>query len=280
MPRTILYRSSSLSVVDITCRVRPHPLGPEEASNDHTVVFVRAGTFVRNVGRRSVIADPTRVLFFTRGEPYRVAHPLQGGDACTVLAVSTEMLVEVARQHAPGAPGDPDAPFQAPDAWSTPRSMLLHYALVVGLRRGELLPLAAHELALDLVDEAFGAPRPGRADTRGLPRTVAPAHRDLAEAAKAILLDRYHSPPSLDELARALGCSPFHLCRTFSRAVGVPLRRYLDRLRLRLSLERLASGVADLTGLALDLGYADHSHFTNAFQREFGVSPSAFRRRR
>jgi AraC-like DNA-binding protein len=106
-----------------------------------------------------------------------------------------------------------------------------------------------------------------------------PAHRDLAEAAKAMLLTRYQSPPSLDELARTLGCSPFHLSRTFSRIAGVPLRRHLDRLRLRLALERLARGVADLTDLALDLGHADHSHFTNAFRREFGAPPSAFRRR-
>jgi AraC-like DNA-binding protein len=32
-----------------------------------------------------------------------------------------------------------------------------------------------------------------------------------------------------------------------------------------------------LTELALDLGYSSHSHFTDAFRREFGVSPAAFR---
>ena len=31
-------------------------------------------------------------------------------------------------------------------------------------------------------------------------------------------------------------------------------------------------------GLALDLGFSDHSHFTNAFREEFGAPPSAFRR--
>lgn len=279
LPRTTLYRSPSLSVVDITCRAHSHPLGAEEASDEHTVVFVRAGAFVRKVGDRSLFADPTHALFFTRGQPYRVAHPFEGGDACTVLVMSTETLIDVDRRHEPRVADNPDDPFPALQTWSTPRSMLLHYSLVVGLRRGELDALAAHELALELLDEVLGAVRRWRAGSRGLATAVSPAHRDLAEAAKAILLAHYHSPPSLDELARALGCSPFHLCRTFSRTVGVPLRRHLDRLRLRLSLERLADGVADLTDLALDLGYADHSHFSNAFRREFGVSPSAFRRR-
>ena len=221
-PRTTLYRSPSLSVVDITCRAHPHPLGAEEASDDHTVVFVRAGAFVRKVGERSLFADPTHVLFFTRGQPYRVAHPFEGGDACTVLATSTETLLDIGRRYAPRVADDPDVPFPALQAWSTPRSMLLHYSLVVGLRRGELDALATHELALELLDEVLGAARPGRAAARGLATAVSPAHRDLAEAAKAILLAHYHSPPSLDELARALGCSPFHLCRTFSRTVGVP----------------------------------------------------------
>ena len=29
--------------------------------------------------------------------------------------------------------------------------------------------------------------------------------------------------------------------------------------------------------MALRLGYADHSHFTNAFRAEWGLPPSAFR---
>lgn len=278
-PRTTLYRAPSLSIVDITCRAHPHPLGAEEASDDHMVVFVRAGAFVRKVGDRALFADPTHVLFFTRGQSYRVAHPFEGGDACTVLATSTETLVEIGRRHAPRFAGNPDAPFPTLQVRSTPRGVLLHYSLVVGLRRGELDALATHELALELLDEVLGAARPEQAAACGLATAVSPARRDLAEATKAILLAHYQSPPSLDELARALGCSPFHLSRTFSRTVGVPLRRHLDRLRLRLALERLASGAADLTDLALDLGYADHSHFTNAFRREFGVPPSVFRRR-
>jgi AraC-like DNA-binding protein len=107
--------------------------------------------------------------------------------------------------------------------------------------------------------------------------TAARRHRDLAEAAKLALNQRLQSPPSLGELGRAFACSPFHLSRTFSRTVGVSLRRYLGRLRVRAAADRLAAGAHDLTQLALELGFADHSHFTNAFRREWGVPPSAFR---
>jgi len=55
------------------------------------------------------------------------------------------------------------------------------------------------------------------------------------------------------------------------------LRAYSGRLRTVLAAERLLAGAPDLTALALDLGYADHSHFTNAFRREWGLAPSRLR---
>ncbi len=81
----------------------------------------------------------------------------------------------------------------------------------------------------------------------------------------------------LTEIAAAFGMSPFTLCRVFHRHAGLPVHRYRVRLRLRHALDRLAGGERDLTGLALDLGFSDHSHLTNAFRAEFGVPPSAFR---
>ena len=44
------------------------------------------------------------------------------------------------------------------------------------------------------------------------------------------------------------------------------------------ALERLAVGADDLTTLALELGFSSHSHFTDAFRREFGRPPSAARK--
>ena len=53
---------------------------------------------------------------------------------------------------------------------------------------------------------------------------------------------------------------------------------YRQSLRLRMALERLR-GNEDLTTIALDLGYSSHSHFTMAFRREYGLTPSAYRSR-
>ena len=68
------------------------------------------------------------------------------------------------------------------------------------------------------------------------------------------------------------------MARVFRQRTGVPLHRYLTRLRLRAALERLAGGVIDLTALALDLGFSSHSHFSDSFRREFARTPSDVRR--
>lgn len=57
---------------------------------------------------------------------------------------------------------------------------------------------------------------------------------------------------------------------------GVPLYRYQLRLRLARALD-LISGDADLTQIALELGFSNHSHFSSAFRQAYGRSPTAFK---
>ncbi len=276
----VVYRSASLMVRDVHCPLFHHSRGPEEHSNGHTIVLVRTGLFTKTTGAETLVADPNHVLFFTRHQPYHVTHPVAAGDTCTLLSLRTSELLEVVRSYAPADAEREDAPFAFTWGLSTARTFLLHHTLLARLRRGEIAPLAVEDLVFDLVDDLIrrayelfrGRDRRGRLE-------AGRRHRSLVEAAKLLIDQNVQSPPALGEVAEALGCSPFHLSRIFHRESGLPMRRYLDRCRLRTALERLAAGEKDLTGLALDLGYADHSHFSNAFRLEFGMSPSLFRRR-
>ena len=274
----LIYRSMSLEVGDVHCPLFHRLCGPEERAGRHTILLVRTGLFTMTTGRDTVVADPNHVLFFSPDQPYRVAHPVAGGDTSTFISLRASELLEVVRACAPGGAEREDAP--APFTWglSTPYAYLRHHELLAGLRRGTMAALAVEEIVFDLVHnllrsayEMFRS-RSVLADTETGRR-----HRSLVEAAKILIDKNVETPPSLGEIAGALGCSPFHLSRMFHRESGLSMRRYLDRCRLRLALERLAEGENDLTTLALDLGYAHHSHFTNAFHREFGTSPSRFR---
>jgi AraC-like DNA-binding protein len=240
---------------------------------------VRRGLFTRTTGAGTLVADANHVLFYTRGEPYRISHPLPGGDTCTLIALDTRDLLEIVGRHAPDAAERETAPFDFTWTLGTPRTVLLHHLLLAGLRRGETTALGVEDLVFALVDDLLGHGYALARDRRRFRARAVGRRHDLVEAAKLALDRDAEHPPSLGDLARTLGCSPCHLSRTFHRETGLPLRRYLHRCRLRTAAERLADGERDLTTLALDLGYADHSHFTNAFRREFGLSPSSFRRR-
>jgi len=61
---------------------------------------------------------------------------------------------------------------------------------------------------------------------------------ERVEKVVAVLREKLSSPPPLEELGRAVGCSPFHLSRTFSTATGMTIPQYTRQLRL----ERAADG--------------------------------------
>jgi len=102
-------------------------------------------------------------------------------------------------------------------------------------------------------------------------------HADRAEAAKAYIAKHLGENISLADIAAASNASPFNFARLFQQETGMPVHRYLTRLRLRTSLDRIAEPGADLTSIALDLGFSSHSHFTDVFRREFGKPPSEIR---
>jgi len=162
---------------------------------------------------------------------------------------------------------------------SSRRVARLHYELLARIRRGDAA-LALDDTLSELADESVRVVYEARTES-GTRRTRSAAtsrrRRDLMEAVKLAINQRLESPPRLGDLARFLGCSPFHLSRVFREMAGVSLRRYAQQLRARVAADRLARGARDLTELALDLGYADHSHLTNAFRREWGLPPSRFR---
>jgi AraC-like DNA-binding protein len=272
-----LFSSPEMSVIDYRCRVACHPTGPEEQVDAHCIVFVRSGTFWYTMDGETVAVDPNYVLFLTPGRPYRVAHVVAGGDDCTSVSLSPRLARDLLRAYVPHGAERGEMTFPLSHALCSTRALRLQYDLLAVLRGHRPSVLAVQDLIAALADEAVrgacGAIGSGGPATSGEARRG----RELAEAARHQLQASVVEPPGLESLSRALGCSPFHLSRTFHRVIGVPIRRYVARMRARVAAERLLNGAQDLTALALDLGYADHSHFTNAFRQEWGEPPSRFR---
>ncbi|HEU4698889.1 MAG TPA: helix-turn-helix transcriptional regulator [Gemmatimonadales bacterium] len=281
---TLRFQGALLTVRDVRCTAPAAPAGPEELASSHHLVFVRRGVFVKHAGRAGrveEVADPARVLLFNHGEPFRVSHPTGGGDACTVLAFDGATAADVAEQL--GARGaSPEAPFGFAAAPVAGREAFdcqrLRAALAGEPCAGEAL--AVEEEALRLLATVLDA----GCRARGLHpvrRGVAArrAHRRLAADARLALATAPGRPHTLPSLAREVGCSPFQLARVFRLEVGTSIHQHLLRLRVGLALERLAQGETSLSALALDLGFANHGHFTTAFRRLVGAAPTDVRRR-
>ena len=269
----VVARGLDVEVLDYRCRAGVHPPGPEEYNDRHSIVFVRRGVFSRTVRGERLLADANHVLFFNAREPYRIEHPVAGGDDCTIFSVSEPVARELAARHTPRRADAAGGPFRIGHALSDAPSVRLQYELLARARAVSRLDF--EDALVSLFDRIMTAATERREPVRERP---APRrHQDLVEAARTELHRDLSRTPSLADLARGLGCSPFHLSRVFRQVAGLSLRAYVGRLRARAAGERLTQGARDLTELALRLGYADHSHFTNAFRKEWGVPPSVFR---
>lgn len=104
-------------------------------------------------------------------------------------------------------------------------------------------------------------------------------HRLAAERVEkviALLREKPALPPTLEELGRAVGCSPFHLSRTFSTAAGMTIPQYVRQLRMERAAELLQSGKFNVTEAALEVGYSSLSHFSQVFHECFGCCPGLY----
>lgn len=180
----------------------------------------------------------------------------------------------------------PDEAYGTRHRGNGQRSALITLDAEFGPSRRAALPLAAH-LQLGRWRRALAD---GTTDALGLeeevvallgtlleaPATPARPHRGVERAREHIAAAPGRND-TLAEIAAAACCSPFHLARAFRARTGDSLHGFRTRLRLAQAIERLRHGEADLSGLAADLGYTSHSHFSAVFRRRVGTSPARLR---
>lgn len=83
---------------------------------------------------------------------------------------------------------------------------------------------------------------------------------------------------TLNTMAASARLSPFHFARMFKLSTGLSPHQYVLKRRLEIGAEMLANPDLSIAEIALDLGFADQSHFTMHFKRAHGIAPAAYRR--
>jgi AraC family transcriptional regulator len=260
--------TATVDVWDVVCQGTYKHQSAEECVAVTRLVFPYRGVYVRHVGRTEVVAEANQVVLFNEDEPYRVSHPVDGGDASLSIGVSGSTLLELAPSdylHARGT-----VAFNRSRLRIDVRAQALTALLRHRLHRGTIETLEAETLTLALLRRALGERTShAAASTAG--------RQKLVDRAKLVLSSDLGRRWTLAEIAAHVGVSPVYLTQVFRQVEGLPLYRYQLQLRLSRALDLLGD-YGDLTHLALDLGFSSHSHFSAAFKRAYGQTPLEFQR--
>ena len=272
-PSRELYRSESVAVGTFRCR-------PGDAEFDGgwidrpTLVFPRTCVKITQQGADTVVADPNTVVLYRGRQEYARARVDEAGDHCEWFEVDPGWLREAAAPFDPEVAAADAPPVRHTHAPATPEAYALQRALTRMLSgAAHPDPMQVDETLLRLVDLVI--PLAYRATPR---RTIAAPQQALVDDTKAYLATHSSEPLSLESIGATVGSSRFHLARLFRRLTGGTIHRHLTALRLRKSLGLLDAGEWGISEIALDVGFSSHSHFTQVFRTEFGVTPSVYRR--
>lgn len=137
---------------------------------------------------------------------------------------------------------------------------------------GEKISLAvARELVVYLK-------RPGGQSQFSEPLQFQSRARDRFSDLAAWIIRNLKGDLSVETLAARANLGVRHFSRSFTCAFGVPPARYIERLRLDEARRRLAEPRHSIEAISAGVGFTSADAFRRAFERHFGIGPSAYRK--
>lgn len=97
------------------------------------------------------------------------------------------------------------------------------------------------------------------------------------KAARDILVTNLISPPSIEELAEAVGMKVTKLKLGFKHVFSTTAFHYLRDRRLEQARTLLSEGNKTIEEIAQECGFPNASHFTQAFNKHFGILPKVIK---
>lgn len=272
-PSAVLHASELVCVGRFRCPTNHPRFNDSGPTKWFCFVFPRTAVWIEHEGSAPFVADANVIPLYNRGRPYQRRAISRHGDRTDWFAVAPGLLREMLARYDLNAANDAGTLFRFGYGRATPRIYAWQRAVFDTVATGASPDgLFVEESVVGLLSQVlqtlYGAPPP-ISDRR--------EHRAIVEETRAHLAGSYAGNESLADIARATGVSVFHLCRLFRRLTGRTLHGYRGQLRLHRALEQISDGTQDLLGLATDLGYSGHSHFTAAFRAAFGTTPSEWR---
>jgi AraC family transcriptional regulator len=266
--RRTLFENETLQIGLFEARPVSDACGDVEQQSLNAVVLPFCGVFSKyDAPGRYVIGSPSHAVFFAADAPYRIGFPGGIGDRSLTLRFSGSLAPE----QLDASNGDRLASYGLLPA----NAIMLRNLLWRRLEGHEIDEFEIETLGLDLLDRSLRSMRTGRLGLRhsALVRRMRAVER-VKEAIALAPADNW----SVARLAKVANMSHYHLCHVFRQMVGTSVYDYVVRERLAHTLGAVLDCGDDLTTIALDAGFASHSHFTARFRSFFGCTPAALRR--
>jgi AraC family transcriptional regulator len=266
--RRKLFESETLQIGVFESRPDSDACGEVERQSLNAIVLPVSGLFAKHEAPgRQVTGTPSHAVYFAPDAPYRISFPGAIGDRAITLRFGDGLAPEQI---------DPRAGQRLASQGLLPAgALMLRNLLWRRLDRGDVDGFEAEALGLDLLDVSLASVRAGKLPVR---RSAQARRTRALERVKEAVASAPSAKWNVARLAGVANLSPFHLCHVFREMTGTSVYDYVLHERLSRSLDAVLDGGDDLTGIALDAGFASHSHFTARFKSFFGCTPAALRR--
>jgi AraC-like DNA-binding protein len=282
----ILRRTSLVSLGEHRCPPT-HPLfevggGPQTCPY---IGFMRSTVIRAPEDSQPEVQTPNVAGFHNVGSCYRRRAVDDAGDVSDWIALSPSLLAELVNVRLDSKGEQNSQVFSRPFAPISSGVYLAQRHLMEVLNtNADVSDLAVEEYVIRLVriilDEANEF-WDTRAKPKREPRPTCELRRvSIVEVVKERIATEYWSNQSLASLASSVHCSAGQLARIFPAQTGFSIHSYQQHIRLRVALQLLRETPFELCDVAAQLGFANHSHFSTVFKRQFGIPPSEFAKSR
>lgn len=96
--------------------------------------------------------------------------------------------------------------------------------------------------------------------------------------AVSYISDNFRQDISVSDIVKAAGYNEQYFIRLFRESTGVTPYRYLVMHRLK-EAQKCLTGDGSVTLIAEATGFGDINSFSRAFKREFGITPTGYRKK-
>jgi AraC family transcriptional regulator len=267
--RRTLFESETLQIGLFEAHPASDACGDVERQSSNFVVLPVSGVFSKHdAPGRHVVGTPSHAVFVAADTPYRIGFPGAIGDRALTLRFGEALAPDQVNCHSSGE-------TTASHGLLPANAMMLRNLLWTRLDGVEADEFEIEALGLDLLRMSLRSMRTGNAPLRR--STQVRRMRALERVKEAVALaptDKW----DVAKLAKIANLSPFHLCHVFRQIIGTSIYHYVLHERLAHTLNAILDSRDDLTAIALDAGFASHSHFTARFRSFFSCTPTALRR--